>query len=132
MKKIIQILILSILPFSSYATYLICDGGSQQFIGEADYTKGPGEGFEVELLKNNKANLNGFVFCQPRVVNYILSDTHVYLFCGNNNVSVQEGSISISRLSGAYDFELKVTYEGTVIGWWMQDGKCTVSEKKLF
>ena len=132
MKKLLLLLFVTLIPFSSYATYLICDGGSQQFIGEADYTEGPGDSFEIELLNNNRADMSGYVFCVPRIIHYITTDTHVYLGCSNTNGGVQEGSISISRLSGVYDFELKITYEGTVIGWFLQKGKCTVAEKTLF
>ena len=132
MKKIIQILILSIMSFSSYATYLICDAGPQQWVGEADSGKSIGDAFEVQLLENNRAILDGLPFCSTPIM-YFTTDTHVEMICNEvDRKSVYEGSVSISRISGLYSYDFKVTYDGTMIAWWLQKAKCSVAEKKLF
>lgn len=133
MKKIIQILILSFIPFSSYATYLICDAGPQQWIGEADSGESIGDAFEVQLLANNQASLDGLPFCKSSTIRYYTTDTHVHMICREvDRKSLYEGSVSISRISGLYSFDFKITYDGTIIAWWLQKAKCSVAEKKLF
>jgi hypothetical protein len=132
MKRLLLLLFVSI-SFNSYATYLICDAGPQQWVGEADSSKSIGDAFEVQLLENNRAILDGLPFCMSTPIMYYTTDTHVLMFCNEvDRESVYEGSVSISRISGLYDYDFKVTYDGTMISWWLQKAKCSVAEKKLF
>ena len=132
MKSLLLLLFVSI-SFNSYATYLICDAGPQTWIGESESIKDTGDAFEVQLLENNRAKLDGLPFCMSTPTIYFTTDTNVEMFCNEvDRKSVYEGSVSISRISGLYSFDYKITYDGTIIGWWLQKGKCSVAEKKLF
>ena len=133
MKKLLLLLFVTLIPFSSFATYLVCDGGFKQFVGEADYEEGPGDDFEVQLLDNNLALLYGLPFCQSPEIYYLTSDTHSHMACNHSaNGSIQKGFILISRASGSYSYDFKVNFEGTQIAWFMQEGKCIVGQKNLF
>ncbi|MDC0388542.1 hypothetical protein OAM53_00690 [Candidatus Thioglobus sp.] len=119
---------------NTHATYLVCDGGKQIWIGENDSEKGRGDDFALEFFEGaNYGKLYNLPFCKRGQSSVNISDSSVNIACNySDGESIENGSIEVSRMSGLYSYSMRIKFQGTIIAWWIQDGKCSIAKTKLF
>lgn len=133
-KQTLILVFLLFINLNSHATYLVCDGGKQLWIGENDSEKGRGDDFELEFFEGaNYGKLYNLPFCIRGESSVNISDSSVNIACNySDGESIEDGSIEVSRMSGLYSYSMRIEFQGTTVAWWIQDGKCSIAKTKLF
>ena len=137
MKKILLLIFITLVPFSSYATFLICDEGVEKsWIGGESKTE-PAGNFEVEVLDNNQVLLDNVDFCKGKALAKVI-ESGLSMSCYRSDEGIAyDGSLEISRRTGTYLYNFKLrlrmvnTDESKIIAWYTQTGNCKASEKSL-
>jgi hypothetical protein len=138
MKKLLLLIFATLIPFSSYATYLVCDGGTEKFYGGGGPFKvQPGDDFELELAYGQRVYIENIPWCRDKPIYAAVTTNEIYMSCSHATTTsgkdtVFSGKLEISRRTGSYSYDWKMRWDGKLLTWTMQTGKCKVSEKTLF